>query len=527
MGFDPYREWLGIPPEEQPPNHYRLLGLKPFEDLTSVIRAAVEMRFDHVRKYTLSGPLAEHAYRTLDEVSAASACLLDLKKKAAYDVKLRDELAARSALPKPSSAGGSSADASRLSGWVSEIASAMGELVGASAIFLDRLFPHFLLCLLPLLFLLFPLLLPLFLFFGLKGVVYALLCLMVPGGAVLLVTVLRRRTRPKDRRSLEPYPRPVSDGVSELDENVQFTVFHDEAIPPAEWCSLSVSAYLDKKRADAPERELEPLERALRKAVQTLRRSPEEIRQSTQPSRRAIPRGDELTFLLEWDHGLSGEVLVESNPDRHVFRWLEDEHTVVFRIRASAALDGKFARGNLTVFLGPILVGDVAIRIPVTSDSPAIGDEGVQLPEIQCVKLYRKIFPSYSHLDSDVVERVENHAEASGDQYLRDCRILRPGDKWNPRILELIKEADIFQLFWSTNSMHSDNVRREWEYALSLGKLGFVRPVYWEDPRPEEPVSRPKGQPPESPPPELDELPFQRISIEPDLIQKSTPRRSQ
>ena len=26
--FDPYHIWLGIPPEEQPPNHYRLLGCR-------------------------------------------------------------------------------------------------------------------------------------------------------------------------------------------------------------------------------------------------------------------------------------------------------------------------------------------------------------------------------------------------------------------------------------------------------------------------------------------------------------------
>ena len=24
--FDPYYTWLGIPPEEQPPDHYRLIG---------------------------------------------------------------------------------------------------------------------------------------------------------------------------------------------------------------------------------------------------------------------------------------------------------------------------------------------------------------------------------------------------------------------------------------------------------------------------------------------------------------------
>ena len=29
--FDPYHRWLGIPPREQPPNHYRLLGIDLFE----------------------------------------------------------------------------------------------------------------------------------------------------------------------------------------------------------------------------------------------------------------------------------------------------------------------------------------------------------------------------------------------------------------------------------------------------------------------------------------------------------------
>ena len=38
------------------------------------------------------------------------------------------------------------------------------------------------------------------------------------------------------------------------------------------------------------------------------------------------------------------------------------------------------------------------------------------------------------------------------------------------RLLELIDEADIFQLFWSSNSMRSEYVRREWEHALALGR---------------------------------------------------------
>ena len=57
-GFDPYHKWLGIPPEEQPPNHYRLLGLPPFEADLDVIDAAAKAR---------SGRRAERANAPPDE----------------------------------------------------------------------------------------------------------------------------------------------------------------------------------------------------------------------------------------------------------------------------------------------------------------------------------------------------------------------------------------------------------------------------------------------------------------------------
>ncbi len=53
---------------------------------------------------------------------------------------------------------------------------------------------------------------------------------------------------------------------------------------------------------------------------------------------------------------------------------------------------------------------------------------------------------------------------------------------------KLIEEADVFQLFWSSNSMRSPYCREEWEHALALGRPLFVRPVYWEDPMPQDPT---------------------------------------
>jgi hypothetical protein len=53
--FDPYYRWLGIPPKDQPANHYRLLAIDLFESDPEAIRDAAEQRMAHVRTYQL-GP---------------------------------------------------------------------------------------------------------------------------------------------------------------------------------------------------------------------------------------------------------------------------------------------------------------------------------------------------------------------------------------------------------------------------------------------------------------------------------------
>src|SRR5262249_2627601 len=76
------------------------------------------------------------------------------------------------------------------------------------------------------------------------------------------------------------------------------------------------------------------------------------------------------------------------------------------------------------------------------------------------------------------------YARALGDEYVRKYARLRAGELWSDRLRQLIEEADVFQLFWSSDSMLSPFVKREWEYALSLRRPNFVRPVYWDQPLP-------------------------------------------
>ncbi len=86
--FDAYYMWLGVPPAEQPANHYRLLGLQLFEASPDVIDNAADRQMAHVRTYQ-SGKHAALSQRILNEISSARLCLLDDHRKAAYDEQLR------------------------------------------------------------------------------------------------------------------------------------------------------------------------------------------------------------------------------------------------------------------------------------------------------------------------------------------------------------------------------------------------------------------------------------------------------
>ncbi len=91
--FDPYRKWLGIPPKDQPPHHYRLLGIATFEDDPDVIENAASRQMSHVRTFQ-SGKHSALSQRILNELTSAKLCLLQPPKKTKYDTVLRQHLEA-------------------------------------------------------------------------------------------------------------------------------------------------------------------------------------------------------------------------------------------------------------------------------------------------------------------------------------------------------------------------------------------------------------------------------------------------
>ena len=86
--FDPYYKWLGIPPAEQPPDHYRLLTLCRFETDPEVIEAAAE-RIATFLQTVATGQYVAESQQLLNQVATARRCLLKAESRVTYDAQLR------------------------------------------------------------------------------------------------------------------------------------------------------------------------------------------------------------------------------------------------------------------------------------------------------------------------------------------------------------------------------------------------------------------------------------------------------
>ena len=94
--FDPYYIWLGIPPKDQPANHYRLLGLQDQEENADVIDAAANRQTSYLHEMA-AGPRRQESQQLLTEIAAARRCLLNPESKLAYDETIRAKQAAAEA----------------------------------------------------------------------------------------------------------------------------------------------------------------------------------------------------------------------------------------------------------------------------------------------------------------------------------------------------------------------------------------------------------------------------------------------
>jgi hypothetical protein len=266
---------------------------------------------------------------------------------------------------------------------------------------------------------------------------------------------------------------PKTGGVLAVDDDVRFTVYRPKSLTPDAWSALLVFAHktglIEEPGRPPVDPNKEVAERARARFGDTAAPA------AGADARYEVARGAQLRIVPE----LPG---ILCNPREATVDWWEPIHQVEFRISAPHDVAGSVVRGPVRIWCGPLILGEVFLAIPVTTGEHVTEESSVA----ESAPRYHKIFPSYAHQDSAVLASFAEAARAIGDSYLRDVLALRSGERWEPRLLELIEEADIFQLFWSSNSMRSRYCRNEWEHALSLERPSFVRPVYWERPLPQD-----------------------------------------
>jgi hypothetical protein len=297
---------------------------------------------------------------------------------------------------------------------------------------------------------------------------------------------------------------PLSPVPPVLDQDVQFTVYRPARLPPADWSSMLVFAHKSDLVMDPVSGPMDPVEEVRARA----RKHFGHVRTHTSQADAQAPliRGGQIRIVPE----LPG---IECVPAAADVVWWQPVHQAEFQLYAGPELRGSVVRGCVRIWCGPLIIGQLPMTLPVMPAGTDAASEPAGLIAEPLVR-HRKIFPSYSHRDAHMVEPFAVAARVIGDKYLQEVLELRSGDPWQEGILKLIDSADIFQLFWSTNSMRSQYCRREWEHALALPRQHFVYPIYWEDPFPRAPEL---GMPPE----ELTRLHFARIPAAASLPDRS------
>jgi hypothetical protein len=244
---------------------------------------------------------------------------------------------------------------------------------------------------------------------------------------------------------------------------VAFSSYYPKEMEPGRATPLLVYLALDDAGA---------LARVAALAAERLAGRLDQFRSGTADDRMTLRRGTKLRLVPT----IPG---FHVNPQWMDVTWDEDAQQHEFTVRAESAPEGHAVEGAVRVYQGLTLRAEIPISIFVTH-----GAGGPHAPAdfaSAIARAYRKVFVSYSHRDTPVVESCEAAAQAMGDRYLRDVMTLQSGQQWNSQLMRMIVEADVFQLFWSRNAASSLAVHEEWQYALTLQNIrpGFIRPVYW------------------------------------------------
>lgn len=241
---------------------------------------------------------------------------------------------------------------------------------------------------------------------------------------------------------------------------LRFTVFLPQVVQAGDWFTLLIYAH--------PENALAAVHKDFALYLDG---------QSEQPP--AIPA--ERQLLLQ---GTSISVIPECpgstfNPKRLNFMWDAAWHRAELRFSVRKEWNAPNITGRLSFFAGPLLLGMVPLNLRVEAAGTNVDEAYTHVT----VRAYKQIFASYSRDDTVIMLTCRNIYRALGFNALAQVDILRAGPIAEVALRQLIADAEVFQLFWSSNAAKTPYVMKEAEYALQLHRgADFLRPVYWDVP---------------------------------------------
>lgn len=166
-------------------------------------------------------------------------------------------------------------------------------------------------------------------------------------------------------------------------------------------------------------------------------------------------------------------------PAERTLTWSGELNNTSFIVRVPENCREGSKIGQVYFYINGLEVSRLHFKVLISSMQK---DEKKQKNDFASGTKYKTAFASYASDDrNDVLARVQG-LEKAGIEVFLDVRNLRSGERYEEKLLEKIRVADVFYLFWSSAAKKSEWVRKEWEYALSKRGIDFINPIPLESP---------------------------------------------
>ena len=170
-------------------------------------------------------------------------------------------------------------------------------------------------------------------------------------------------------------------------------------------------------------------------------------------------------------------------PIKQEISWHKYIKEISFRFKTDSKDIDKALTGSIDIFKENLFIGQLPLSIRVSQE-----EEPIKVTKTGSKK-FESAFLSYSYFNQEIVDNFKEAYDSIGiDVNTATAKILT--GRWRKQIRKLIKQSDIFQLYWSTESSKSEGVEEEWKQALEyVDQRGehYIRGCYWETPMPKLP----------------------------------------